>query len=110
MKSAHASAQRRWLEADVSTPALQLDRSVLEDSLDEMSALAHKCGVGLFPPAKTHRMTEIGLLQIAHGSDGLSVAKLGEAAIFAAVGIARIFVAYPIVGEDKASRNTVQLE
>ena len=104
MPTAKEFAQPGWLDAEVSTPALLIDRGVLEGNLDEMSALAHESGVELFPHAKTHRMTELGLLQITHGADGLCVAKLGEAEGFAAVGVARIFVAYPIVGADKASR------
>jgi D-serine deaminase-like pyridoxal phosphate-dependent protein len=93
-----------WAELPVATPGLVVDLGVLDGNLDEMAAIARSAGVELFPHAKTHRMAEIGLRQIAHGADGLCVAKLGEAEAFAAAGVKRLFVANPIVGADKAAR------
>ncbi|MCU1439328.1 MAG: hypothetical protein JWP85_325 [Rhodoglobus sp.] len=93
-----------WTGFDVPTPSLIVDRVVLERNLDEMAALAARHGVHLVPHAKTHRMAELGRLQIERGSHGLCVAKLGEAEAFADAGIDRLFVAYPIVGADKAGR------
>ena len=61
-------------------------------------------GSNSIPHAKTHRMAQLGVRQIEHGADGLCVAKLGEAEAFAAAGVQRLFVANPIVGEDKARR------
>ncbi|MDX6321813.1 MAG: hypothetical protein QOF52_1671 [Propionibacteriaceae bacterium] len=96
-----------WLDVSVPTPALLLDQRRLEHNLDAMSAVVREHGVELLPHAKTHRMAEIGLLQVARGAAGLCVAKLGEAEFFAAAGIKRIFVAYPVVGDDKARRAVV---
>ncbi len=93
-----------WSRLPVATPGLVLDLAVLDRNLDEMAAIARSAGVELFPHAKTHRMAEVGLRQVAHGADGLCVAKLGEAEAFADAGIRRLFVANPIVGEDKAQR------
>lgn len=93
-----------WARLPVATPGLVLDLAVLDRNLDEMAAIARSAGVELFPHAKTHRMAEVGLRQVAHGADGLCVAKLGEAEAFADAGIKRLFVANPIVGEDKARR------
>jgi D-serine deaminase-like pyridoxal phosphate-dependent protein len=88
----------------VATPGLVVDLDILDRNLDEMAAIAVSAGVELFPHAKTHRMAEIGRRQIEHGANGLCVAKLGEAEAFADAGIERLFVANPIVGEDKARR------
>ena len=95
---------RGWLDLDVETPALVVDRPTLRRNLDEMATIAREHGVELLPHAKTHRMTELARLQIESGAVGLCVAKLGEAHRFAAAGGGRIFVAYPIVGASKARR------
>lgn len=101
---AEAATGSSWAELPVATPGLVLDLAILDHNLDEMAAIARSAGVELFPHAKTHRMAEVGLRQVAHGADGLCVAKLGEAEAFAAAGIKRLFVANPIVGADKAAR------
>ncbi|MDP3209743.1 MAG: alanine racemase [Rhodoglobus sp.] len=95
---------RGWLDLDLETPALLIDRPTLLRNLDEMAGLARSHGVDLLPHAKTHRMTELGRLQLERGAGGLCVAKLGEAEKFAAAGVARIFVAFPIAGVSKARR------
>jgi D-serine deaminase-like pyridoxal phosphate-dependent protein len=43
-------------------------------------------------------------MQISAGASGLSVAKTGEAEVFASAGFGDLFVAYPVVGADKARR------
>lgn len=93
-----------WTRLPVATPGLVVDLDILDRNLDEMAAIARSAGVELFPHAKTHRMARIGVRQIEHGADGLCVAKLGEAEAFAAAGVRRLFVANPIVGDDKARR------
>ena len=95
---------RSWIDLDIATPGLVIDRDILDRNLDEMAGIAAAAGVELFPHAKTHRMAEAGLRQIARGAHGLCVAKLGEAEAFAAAGVRRLFVANPIVGETSAKR------
>lgn len=99
-----AETARDWAALPVTTPALVIDRDVLDRNLDEMAGIARAAGVELLPHAKTHRMAEAGLRQIARGADGLCVAKIGEAEAFAAAGIGRFFVANPVMGADKAAR------
>lgn len=94
----------KWADLNVATPGLVLDLDILDRNLDEMAEIAKSAGVELFPHAKTHRMAEVGLRQVARGADGLCVAKLGEAEAFAAAGIERLFVANPIFGTKKALR------
>ncbi|MEQ1737478.1 MAG: alanine racemase [Rhodoglobus sp.] len=95
---------RGWLDIDAQTPALLIDRPTLLRNLDEMAGIARANQIELLPHAKTHRMTKLGRLQLASGAAGLCVAKLGEAERFAADGVNRIFVAFPVVGETKARR------
>ncbi|MFY1700045.1 MULTISPECIES: alanine racemase [unclassified Solwaraspora] len=94
--------------AGLETPNLLLDLDVLERNLDEMAGHCRLHQVALRPHAKTHRVPQLARLQLDHGADGICVAKLGEAEAFAAAGVSRMTVAYPLVGTDKAQR-AVQL-
>ena len=86
------------------TPAVLIDLDVVERNVAAMAERARRAGVRLRPHAKTHKTIEIGRLQMAAGAVGLSVAKVGEAEVFAAAGFEDLFVAYPVVGEDKGRR------
>jgi D-serine deaminase-like pyridoxal phosphate-dependent protein len=89
---------------DLATPAVLVDLDVLEKNIGSMAARAREAGVRLRPHAKTHKCPEIGRLQRAAGAWGLSLAKVGEAEVFVAAGCDDVFVAYPVVGEDKGRR------
>jgi D-serine deaminase-like pyridoxal phosphate-dependent protein len=89
---------------DLSTPAVLVDLDVLERNIARMAARAREAGVRLRPHAKTHKCPEIARLQRAAGAWGLSVAKVGEAEVFADAGFEDLFVAFPVVGEDKGRR------
>src|SRR5262249_19571909 len=69
-----------------------------------MAQAAREAGVRLRPHAKTHKVPEVGRMQIAAGAVGLTLAKPGEAEVFADAGFEGIFLAYPVVGADKARR------
>jgi D-serine deaminase-like pyridoxal phosphate-dependent protein len=88
----------------LATPVVVVDLDVLERNIARMAARAREAGVRLRPHAKTHKCPEIARLQRAAGAWGLSVAKVGEAEVFAEAGFDDIFVAYPVVGEDKGRR------
>jgi D-serine deaminase-like pyridoxal phosphate-dependent protein len=90
--------------ADLATPAVLVDLDVLERNIARMAAQAREAGVRLRPHAKTHKCPQIGRLQRAAGAWGLSVAKVGEAEVFADAGFDDLFVAYPVVGQDKGRR------
>jgi D-serine deaminase-like pyridoxal phosphate-dependent protein len=89
---------------DLPTPAVLVDLDVLERNVARMAARARAAGVGLRPHVKTHKCPEIGRLQQAAGAVGISVAKVGEAEVFAHAGFEDLFIAYPVVGEDKGRR------
>lgn len=89
---------------ELETPAVLVDLDVLEANLARMAALARRLGVGLRPHAKTHKTVEIGRMQLAAGAAGLCLAKASEAEVFVRAGVADVFIAYPIVGADKARR------
>jgi D-serine deaminase-like pyridoxal phosphate-dependent protein len=95
--------QARWL-GDLDTPAAVVDIARLEHNLAAMAALASAAGVAHRPHAKTHKTREIAERQRAHGTVGITVAKVGEAEAFVAAGFDDLFIAYPIVGERKLER------
>ncbi len=89
---------------DVETPAVLVDLDVLERNVARMAARARESGVRLRPHAKTHKTVEIAWMQLAAGAAGLSVAKTSEAEVYADAGLRDLFIAYPVVGRDKARR------
>ena len=93
----------RFVE-ELETPAVLVDLDVLERNLLRMAARARDAGVRLRPHAKTHKAPEIGRMQLAAGAAGLSLAKVGEAEVFVEAGFEDIFLAYPIIGREKAAR------
>jgi D-serine deaminase-like pyridoxal phosphate-dependent protein len=89
---------------DLETPVVLVDLDVLEGNIARMAERARTLGVRLRPHAKTHKVLEVGRRQIAAGATGLSVAKTSEAEVFAGAGFDDLFIAYPVVGADKAQR------
>ncbi|MDB5074609.1 MAG: hypothetical protein JWO42_788 [Chloroflexi bacterium] len=90
--------------AELETPSLLIDVDRLDANIQRMAAIAKAAGVDLRPHAKTHKTPEIGRMQLAAGSPGLTVAKLGEAEMFADKGFDNLFIAYPLWGEQKWER------
>ena len=89
---------------DLPTPAVVIDLDVLDRNIGRMAARAREAGVRLRPHAKTHKVPEIARLQLGAGAAGITVAKTSEAEVFADAGLDDIFIAYPVVGADKARR------
>ena len=90
--------------ADLETPAVLVDLDIVERNVASMQARARAAGVRLRPHAKTHKAPQIGRMQIAAGAAGLTLAKVSEAEVFVDAGLDDLFLAYPIVGADKARR------
>lgn len=89
---------------ELSTPALVLDLDAVERNLDRMAKLCREQGIGLRPHAKTHKMPELGRMQLQRGAVGLTVAKVGEAEVMVEAGEEELLVAYPIFGREKLRR------
>jgi len=89
---------------DLETPAVLIDLDVLERNITRQAERARAADVKLRPHGKTHKVPEIGRLQLEAGASGLTLAKTGEAEVFADAGFDDLFLAYPIVGEDKGKR------
>lgn len=89
---------------DLDTPCLLVDYRIMERNVTEMAQCASQAGKGLRPHVKTHKCTEIARLQAKAGACGVTVAKVGEAEVFAASGFSDIFVANLVVGHTKVER------
>ncbi len=90
--------------ADLDTPCLLVDLDRLETNIRAWQAAINAAGAALRPHVKTHKIPEIARMQLNAGACGITVAKLGEAEVFAAAGCDDIFVAYPVIGVQKWRR------
>lgn len=86
------------------TPAVVIHLDIAEKNIKQMLKGAQKEGIKHRPHIKTHRSGYLARLQIEAGCCGITVAKLGEAEAMAQAGIEDVFVAYPLIGEDKLVR------
>ncbi len=86
------------------TPCAVVDHDALQNNLREMASVASLNGKALRPHAKTHKCVEIARMQRELGARGITVAKLGEAEVFAEAGFDDILIANLIVGADKLAR------
>ena len=78
------------------TPYLRVDVARLTANLARVADRAASAGVALRPHAKTHKSSEVALLQLEAGAVGLTVATIGEAEVFVDGGCSDVFVAYPL--------------
>lgn len=92
----------KYLELD--TPSLLIDQEIMMSNLRKMQDYADHQNVALRPHTKTHKMPEIAKLQLELGSQGIAVAKIGEAEVMAENGITDIMIANEVVGEQKLKR------
>ncbi|MEQ9103491.1 MAG: alanine racemase [Rhodothermales bacterium] len=97
------------LISELPTPAVLIDRTRLQTNLDAMAERAETQGVALRPHTKTHKSVALAGLQRTAGATGLTVAKVGEAEVFAARGFTDIRLAYVTLGAEKWAR-LVRLE
>jgi D-serine deaminase-like pyridoxal phosphate-dependent protein len=82
---------------DVRTPALLLDRRVLEHNVERMAARMRRHGVALRPHLKTAKCAEVAALATAGQPGGITVSTLAEAAFFAARGFRDLLYAVEMV-------------
>lgn len=91
---------------EIDTPAIVVDREILDRNLRNMASYCREHDIALRPHTKTHKMPEIARMQVQYGAPGITVAKLGEAEVMADAGIDDITIVYPLWGENKWKRLT----
>lgn len=80
----------------IKTPALLIDKNILQQNLIAMQQKADRFGVALRPHIKTHKCIEIANEQVKLGAKGITVSTFYEAAKFADAGFTDITWAFPI--------------
>ncbi|WP_036719618.1 alanine racemase [Paenibacillus harenae] len=86
------------------TPCLVIDGMRVGANVSAMQEKINSLGVKLRPHAKTHKLPEMAIRQLAAGAVGITVAKISEAEVMAGSGIRDIFVAYPVIAKSKLER------
>ncbi len=92
------------LVSSLPTPVVLIEESRLLRNLDDMAVRAEAGGVVLRPHTKTHKSVDLARMQLDRGARGITVAKVGEAEVFAAAGFDDIRLAYVTLGTDKWNR------
>ena len=90
--------------ADIETPALVVDGTLLAANIERMAASARRAGMALRPHAKTHKSPDIARRQLRAGAGGIACATLREAEDMVAAGITDLLITSPVVGADKVRR------
>jgi 3-hydroxy-D-aspartate aldolase len=97
----HMIGASKW---DLDTPALCVDLARLEQNLATMRDALAGTGVASRPHAKSHKCPAIAKRQLAYDAIGICTAKLSEAEVFWANGIAQILMTTSNVSAEKIRR------
>lgn len=89
---------------DLSTPAILIERDVMEGNLQRMQTICSESGVQLWPHVKTHKLVPVLRRQLELGAVGATCAKIGEAEALLPSGVRRIFIAHSLVDVREAPR------
>jgi D-serine deaminase-like pyridoxal phosphate-dependent protein len=90
---------------DLDTPAVTIQLDRLEANIARVQTMLAERRIANRPHIKTHKIPEIGQMQMAAGAVGITCQKLDEAAVFIDAQIAQdILVAFNIVGRAKTDR------
>jgi D-serine deaminase-like pyridoxal phosphate-dependent protein len=90
---------------ELDTPAVTVDLDRLAANIRRVQAMIAAHGIGNRPHVKTHKIPEVGRMQIAAGAIGLTCQKLDEVEVFVEAGITDdILLSFNIVGPAKTDR------
>lgn len=89
--------------AGVLTPALVVNKQVVEDNISRLQTYANAHGIKLRPHTKTHKSRTIADWQLREGAAGLTFAKPSEAVAVSNAGES-VLIAYPVVDFARAER------
>jgi D-serine deaminase-like pyridoxal phosphate-dependent protein len=89
---------------DLDTPAVVIDRRIVESNLRRAQDYADRHGLRLRPHVKTHKLALFARRQVELGAIGITCQKVGEAEVMAEAGIGDIFIPYNILGAEKLER------
>lgn len=87
--------------SSLDSPAILVDMDKLEANISAMARMTAEAGLKLRPHTKCHKTTYISELQIRAGACGVSLSKLGEAAVYVDAGIRDVMIVHPFCGDHK---------
>ena len=90
------SLEENWKD-EISTPSLVVDYNLMKKNVNTMAKFAKEHNIGLRPHVKTHKCPTIGKIQLEAGANGICVARVGEAEIFAENGFDDILIANQVI-------------
>lgn len=88
----------------VYTPAVVLNLDAMEHNLKKYADAAASYGKTIWPMIKTHKSTELALLQQQYGCTGFLCGTLDEAEALCRAGIEHIMYAYPVAADGAMER------
>src|SRR5262245_12131271 len=90
---------------DLDTPVVTVDLDIMRDNIRRVQAHLSRYGIGNRPHIKTHKIPDIGKMQMAAGAVGITCQKLGEVEVFADAKVADdVLLTYNILGPAKTDR------
>jgi len=89
---------------ELDTPVVTVELDIVAANIRKMQAYCDRHGIRFRPHIKTHKIPELGRLQVQAGAQGITCQKLGEAEVFADAGFDDIFIPYNLVGPAKLKR------
>jgi D-serine deaminase-like pyridoxal phosphate-dependent protein len=90
---------------DLETPAVTVHLDVMADNIRRVQAHLDRHRIANRPHIKTHKIPDIGKMQMAAGAVGITCQKLGEVEVFADAGVAHdVLLTYNILGAAKTER------
>lgn len=85
----------------LSTPALVLDKNLLNANFEAMNRIIENTTLKLRPHYKSHKCASLAKMQIENGAIGMTCAKLSEAEDLCDIGIEDILIANQVVAPEK---------
>ncbi len=86
------------------TPQVLVDTELLAKNMHAVHQICAENGVKIRPHIKTHKMVEVGKMQLDAGAVGFTCAKMGEAEALLETGVRSIFIAHSLVDKQLAER------
>lgn len=94
---------------DFPTPYVRIDLPTVRANLAQLHGAVASKGFAVRPHAKTHKLLAVARMQHEAGAQGLTVATVDEAEVFAAGGFSDLFIAFPVWPTENAQRRIASL-
>src|SRR5262249_56802983 len=93
------------LASDLDTPAVTIRLDIVEDNIRRVQQHLDRHGCATRPHIKTHKVPELGKLQMRAGAIGITCQKLGEVEVFTDAGVADdVLLTFNVLGRAKTDR------